>query len=189
MHQIERYCDEVLYLNHGRTAHLGQTEAGVAQFMEAMNSGYEGQRMGFVDWTAVHGSGDIKFTGARFLDKDRQEIFEINAGDSVTLEIDYISMIEPGTDSLLDLVIRDQESIVFQSLLRFGDHFTHASSDESKIKIYFPRMAVNTNFLDFSFCSMNSSSKEIHDWKRNIRLKVKTRKNQSGRVLLEPVLT
>ena len=59
MHQISRYCDRVLYLKQGCTAHLGNVETGISYFIQDTSSTDAAIAGELTDWSEAYGSGKV----------------------------------------------------------------------------------------------------------------------------------
>lgn len=186
MHQITRHSDRVLYLNHGSIAHLGDLDTGIGHFLSDMHNSDASSASEMSDWSRVYGSGKIVLTGARFLNKDENEITAIDVGDQVTLEIDYERRMEIGKPPVFDVVIRDREGMVYQGT-NVKDKFPFATCEASKGKfsVSFASMPTNTDYLDFFVAILDSETNEVFDWKRHIRLLVRRSGSQNGRLHLQ----
>jgi ABC-2 type transport system ATP-binding protein len=183
-HIIQRYANRVLYLTHGEVAHCGDPDSAIEAFLTDMrqrNSGTENDR---TEWTRVYGSGKLAFTAARFRTTDGEEVSTINAGDGLTLEIDYERKEELDEAPVLDVVIRDREGIVFQGTSATSEKPLNQLPPRGCFQVRFPEMPVNTHYVDFSFAALHRTTSEVFDWKRNVRLNIRSRPGQAGRVAL-----
>ena len=67
MHQISRYCDRVLYLKQGGTAHLGNVETGISYFIQDTSSSDAATAGELTDWSKAYGSGKVVLKKATFI--------------------------------------------------------------------------------------------------------------------------
>lgn len=184
MHQISRYCDQVLYLEHGKAKFHGDAEVGIAMFLSDMNQGGQNATAG-PDWSTVHGSGKVTFSSARFLDLDGDEVTTIKAGDPVILEIDFEKKSTDINCPFLDVVIRHRGDQLFQSTSRGISLLESNTSDAGKLLVTFNQMPVNVNYVDFYFSLIDGQTSEILDWKRNFRLFIDRNEKQTGSLSLD----
>jgi lipopolysaccharide transport system ATP-binding protein len=184
MHMIARHCQKVLYLSHGRTAHNGDVATGLAMIGRDLSAtegidGYEPP-----DWTVPRGSGKIRFTGGAFLNGGREEISTVGVGDALTLALDYKRR-DPSMRSVkLDIVISSGDERIYQ-----GDNLNcgyplEVHQETGRIFIDFEYMPTNVEHLDFSVAFLDPRSSEVHDWKRNLRIRVERRSLQSGKLFI-----
>ena len=187
MHQITRYSDRILYLKCGQVAYCGERERGVAQYLSDINPEETDLDGEHTDWSRCYGSGKVQFTSLRFLNSHGQETTTINPGDPVTLEITFNSQSRTIRPPLLDIVIRDREGLIFHGTnLLSGVHFAHPTPQSGRYIVNFPSLPNNTDYLDFFIASIDSTTQEIFDWKRHIRLLVRRSGSQSGTLDLKP---
>ena len=189
LHMVSRYSDLLLYLSHGQVMHYGLPEIGIEDFLAEMHAS-DDITVGIskTDWSSTLGSGKIVLTAARFRDAEGVETTSINAGDAITLEIDYECHAELKNPPTLDIVIRDREGVVYQGTNPSdGSMLPPLPSSTGQYQINFPSLPSNTEYLDFSFALIDSDSVEIFDWKRNVRLQVRRAVTQTGRLCLKPV--
>ena len=111
MHQISRYCDQVLYLKHGRVTHLGEAESGIEHFLRDMSAPESGSANETTDWSKVWQVFILK--KATFLNVAGEKIEQIKTGDTFSLAIDYECPGEDVDDSSLDVIIRDRDGDFF----------------------------------------------------------------------------
>jgi lipopolysaccharide transport system ATP-binding protein len=114
MHQISRYCDRVLYLKRGCTAHLGDVETGVGYFLQDTSSPDPRTAGELTDWSKVYGSGKVLLKNATFINDAGEEIDEMRPGDPFSVAVGYECPGEDIDDAVLDIMIRDKEGILFQ---------------------------------------------------------------------------
>jgi homopolymeric O-antigen transport system ATP-binding protein len=184
MHHISRYADQVLYLKKGRIAHIGDSLQGIEKFLADMHQGNRGVESGVTDWSQAHGSGKVVFTGARFRNASGDEVSVIEVGESVTLEIDYERHAELDEPPVLDVIIRDRDSLVFQGTnLTAGQPFgTFARM--GRIQVKFHDLPLNTNYVEFFFALLISKTTEVLDWKRHVRLGIRPQPMSHGKLML-----
>ena len=184
MHHISRYADQVLYLKEGRIAHIGDSLQGIEKFLADMHQGNRGVESGVTDWSQVHGSGKVVFTGARFRNASGDEVSVIDAGESVTLEIDYERHAELDDLPVLDVLIRDRESLVFQGTnLTAGQPFGPFAR-KGRIQVTFHDLPLNTSYVEFFFSLLISKTTEVLDWKRHVRLGIRPQPMSHGKLML-----
>jgi homopolymeric O-antigen transport system ATP-binding protein len=184
MHQISRYCDQVLYLKHGRVTHLGEAESGIEHFLRDMSAPEAGSANETTDWSRVYGSGKVILKKATFLNEAGEKIEQIKTGDTFSLAIDYECPGEDVDDSSLDVIIRDRDGTLFQGVsMDYGVNFGLLSSSGC-LQIIFERFPANSQLLKFNVALLSSKTSEVYDWKRHIALKVLGNSSNHGRIFL-----
>jgi lipopolysaccharide transport system ATP-binding protein len=184
MHHISRYADQVLYLKKGHIAHIGDSLQGIEKFLADMHQADRGIGSGLIDWSQVHGSGKVVFTGARFRNATGDEISAIEAGEPVTLEIDYERHAELDEPPVLDVVIRDREGIVYQGTSDSGGMSLSKLPRRGCFRVNFAELPLNSSYADFFLTALDRSTNEVMDWKRHVRLWINCRSAQLGRIRL-----
>lgn len=184
MHMIARYCQQVMYIRYGQVQHLGDVANGVALFLKDMQTSDPDAASGSRDWSEALGSAKIKFLGFQFLNAKNEAIIEADVGEPLTLVLQYERRDITVKTAVLDVLIRDQEGIVFQGTnVQAGNAFNNFR-DRGELRIQFAYIPVNTDYLDFFFALLDESTGEIYDWKRNLRLSVRRSALHSGRLIL-----
>lgn len=184
MHQIARYADKVLYLSKGEVAYCGDRDIGIGKCladMQRLEFGNENER---TDWSSVYGSGKLAFTGARFHDHNGDEVTEINVSDAVTLMVDYELRETIGDPLLIDVLIRDRDGVVFQGTNEHSGIIFENLNKHGRFEFELGQLPINVDYLDFFVVAMSMSSKEVYDWKRNIRLHIRRIASQHGKLVL-----
>jgi lipopolysaccharide transport system ATP-binding protein len=176
MHMISRYCQQALYLRHGKVQHLGDVATGIAQLTrdlattDANKPAAEARPMG---------SGRIQIKQIRFLDLDDQPVTEIDVGEPVTLALDYVCDDRFVRSTVLDLVIRENLETIYQGERQFDD-----LPNSGQLRVAFKYLPSNTEHVDFAVALFDRQSAEIFDWQREIRLRVKRNEAHQGRLFL-----
>jgi lipopolysaccharide transport system ATP-binding protein len=186
MRQILRYCEKVVYLEHGEVKFHGDTQEGISHFLDDMNKGSASSSVG-PDWSIVDGSGKVKFTAARFLNSDNNEVSSIRSGDPVILEIDYEKHSSEIGNPFLDVVVRHRGELLFQSTSRGVLLLDHESPRCGSLRVQFLSLPANVDYVDFYFSIHEETSCEILDWKRDFRLFIDRNENQTGLLSLNVV--
>lgn len=184
IHQISRYCDQVVYLRRGRIAHFGDVASGINQFSRDINSPDSGTENELTDWSKVYGSAKVVLKKATFLNEAAEEIDEIKPDDTFSLAIDYECPGEDVEDAVLDLLIRDKGGVFFQGTSdNYGATFGRLPR-HGRLIVTFDRLPANAPQVQFSFALFGRRTLEMYDWKTHIRLKVDTNSRLTGRVAL-----
>jgi ABC-type polysaccharide/polyol phosphate transport system ATPase subunit len=184
MHQISRYCDRVLYLKQGGTAHLGNVETGISYFIQDTSSTDAAIAGELTDWSEAYGSGKVVLKRATFLNDTGELIDEMTPGSSFSLVIDYECPGEDVDDAILDIIIRDKEGILFQGASAdYGVDFGKLLRAGTFI-IAFDCLPTNSAELQFFFALLGKQHAEIYDWRRYVRLKVHSNPKLTGRLAL-----
>jgi len=182
MHQISRYCDRVLYLKQGHTAHLGCVEAAMDLFIQEMAApdSAVGQ---LTDWSRTYGSGKVMLKNAKFINGNGEEIDEMSPGDPFSLALDYECFAEGVDDAVLDIVIRDKDGTLFQGTSAdYGIDFGRLLP-EGRFLIAFECLPSNSVEIQFFLALFGKQHTEIYDWKRHVRLKVRNNPKINGRLV------
>ncbi len=92
LRQIERLCDVALWLQNGRRQALGAPEVVIEQYA-ASNRAEEspGNKVAAAAHPYRFGSREVEMTGVRLLAGDGREVYAINAGDSLQVEITFVA--------------------------------------------------------------------------------------------------
>ena len=184
MHMISRYCQSVLYFREGRVRHSGDVDQGLSRFAcDVAASGKESD-LASPQWLTALGSGKIKFTGARFRNRENRSVNIIAVGDSLRLELDY-ERIDPTVKTVvLSVAIRTGEEIVYRGTnVSAGTRFD-ILSNTGKFFVYFEYIPINSHYIIFSAAILDGDSAEIHDWKQNLRLNIQCSPSPHARLVL-----
>lgn len=182
MHQISRYCDQVLYLKHGKVTHLGEAESGIEHFLRDMSAPESGSANETTDWSKVYGSGKVILKKATFLNEAGEKVEQIKTGDTFSLAIDYECPGEGVDDAVLDIIIRDKEGLLFQGTSKdFGVSFGKLNRHGCLV-VTFENMPANSTEIQFFFSLLSARTAEVFDWKRHVRLKIANNPMLSGRI-------
>lgn len=182
MHQISRYANQVLYLKKGMVASKGDSDRCVCDYLKDMRLVTPALGPENTDWSRVNGSGKITLTGCRFFDKAGSRVTEINVSDDVILEIDYVRREALDEPLLIDVLIRDQEGVVFHGTSDNRDTKLNSLRDSGNFRVFFGEFPLNVDYLDFYIAVLNPINAEIYDWKRDIRLLVRRVSSQQGKL-------
>lgn len=184
MHLIARYCDRVAYLKHGKIVHLGDMQTGIGLFTRDMAAPGSGADNESTEWSKVYGSGKVALTKGRFFDEAGRPIDQIRPGDTFTVVLDYECPQTDVNDGVLDVVIRDNEGVLFQGTSKnYGIAFGNLLR-RGQFSITFEKLPANSSPLLFSFALVSGQSGEFYDWKRRISLQVATIPHLTGRLAL-----
>jgi lipopolysaccharide transport system ATP-binding protein len=185
MHQISRYCDQVLYLKQGRVVQLGSPEAGIEHFLKDMHTTDTDAKSEMTDWSKVYGSGKVILRKATFLSETGEVIQKIKTGDAFTLAIDYECPGEDVDDAILDIAIRDKEGTLFQGTSKnFGVDFGRLAR-HGRFLVAFQDMPANVPEVKFFLALVSGRSREMYDWKRHLKLSIENNPMLTGRIALD----
>ena len=120
----------------------------------------------------------------KFYDVDNEEVTEIDAGDSVNLEIEYESCSSDVSNPILDIVIRDNTQVVYQGTNAMSGQAFGKIPEKGKFRIHFDSLPPNVDRLEFFVTIFDEETKEVFDWKRHIRLSVKRSRSHQGSLVL-----
>ncbi len=184
MHMMARYSQEVLYLTHGRVAHSGDVATGLAMFSRDMATTKGDDAAEPTEWATARGSGRIRFTGAEFLNAKNERVSTVRVGDSLTLALDYHRS-DPSLGAVkLDLVVRHHDETIYQGDNISLDYPLDIHEDSGTIRIAFDYIPTNVEHLDFFITFLDPQSTEVHDWKRNLRVRVERQSKHHGKLIL-----
>jgi len=137
------------------------------------------------DWSVVHGSGKVVFTGARFLDSTGIPIQSIQAGSPLIFEVSYECRSEAVLNPVFDVIIRSRGECIFQGTNLSNQHSFGQLPLSGKLVLRFASMPINEGPLDFYFCLLDGQSREVMDWKRDLRLEVIPDSSQRGALRMD----
>jgi hypothetical protein len=126
----------------------------------------------------------VVFTGARFRNASGTEVSVIDAGEPVTLEIDYEQRMEIDEPPVLDVAIRDQEGTVYQGTSESDGAAFGKLPKKGCFRVSFAGLPLNSSYADFFFTVLDRSTNEVMDWKRDVRLSINRHSGQLGRLRL-----
>ena len=181
MHQIARFADRALYLNRGRSIALGRVDGCLEHYLSDQEIF---EPSGFTGWERSYGSGKVIFVGGRFLNERNESVDEIQAGEGVTLDVEYQVMSEIPRNPVLDVLIRDSQGVVFQGTNHASGKQFGRIPDRGCFHVRFPSLPVNVNWLEFFFCLLDGNTREVYDWKRHFRLNIKGRDKHIGSLFI-----
>jgi lipopolysaccharide transport system ATP-binding protein len=184
MHQISRYCDQVLYLSHGNIVELGDVDTAITRFLREMDPSDSSIESEHTDWSKVYGSGKVVLKSAIFLNAAGEKIEEISPGDSFSLAIDYECLGERVENPIIDLVIRDRDGVLFQGTSDGLGVFLGKLERRGQIVITVEEMPVSRCNLQFSFLLFDKATGEVYDWRRNVLLRVARHVGLTGKLFL-----
>lgn len=186
MHMISRYCSDVLYLRNGQVTYHGDVARGFSLYSdEAANTLHPDVGLEQPQWDCALGSGKITFTHARFLNSQNQPVTAIEAGEPVSLILSYQRNDARTHEAVLDVVMRERDG----TMLYQGTSGQFAKSIGSlpargEIAVQFKEIPLNLDSVDFSVALLDPQTRELFDWKRNIRLTIRPRGGYQGRLLM-----
>jgi lipopolysaccharide transport system ATP-binding protein len=178
---IDCFCDRVLYLRKGRCVCVGSPSEAIAEYNRDMLKDEEASRCAGGEFEKVCGSGKIVIRRVVFLGQTGKEITEINAGEPVTLRLEYACNVAEAVATIVDIHVKDQGGVFF--------HDPHALPCESLkgrgcIDVLFHSMPANNQRLLFSIALIGHDAREMFDWKPDVPLTVCGSPRCQGRVYL-----
>ena len=184
MHIVSRYCGQVMYIRHGQVQHNGDTDDGIAKFLEDYDSSDADSLTGATDWSKTYGSGKIRLLRAYFLDNRGELIQQINVGDGITFVIEYERCVPQVSNVAIDLVIRDRSGVVYQGTSDVSGQSFDDLPGKGKFRVEIDAIPANVNRLEFSLSVFDRATREFFDWKRQIRLGVTPSPSHAGNLVL-----
>lgn len=183
MHQIQRYSDRVLHLSRGHIGCLGPPSQAIDAYHREMSARAPSADDGN-DFSTPNGTGRVRLTAAAFLDTNDRPVDRLRAGEPLTLRLDFACPSPPVTGAVLDVLIRDREGIFFQGTnLDRGTPLDPLPASGS-IEVAFEAIPANATDLHFFVALLDAQTRELFDWKRNLRLEILGNPASAGRVLL-----
>ena len=184
MHAIAQHCDQVIYVRHGIAQYIGNVDDGIAKFLKDSESTDTDISTGFTDWSRTYGSGKVKLLNAYFLNSAGKLVQQINAGEAVSIVIEYERCAPKVSNAVIDLVIRDRSGIVYQGNNDVLDQSFGDLPDKGKFRIDIDALPANVSRLEFSLSIFDRATREFFDWKRQIRLGVTPSPLNAGTLVL-----
>jgi lipopolysaccharide transport system ATP-binding protein len=184
MHMITRYCQHVIYLRRGQVRHAGDVAEGVGQLLRDMGNDASNVASDHRIWSDATGTGKIKFCGFQFLNAFNELVTEINAGEAVTLVLDYESHAANVRNPVIDLVVRDNTQVVYQGTNVSSGQSFDSVPERGKFRVHFDTMPINADRLEFSVALFDGETMELFDWKRHIALGVNRNPLFNGALVL-----
>ena len=186
LHHVSRFCPYALYLNQGKAISFGDSEVVISQYMKDLVSiGLHKDIREGSDFSEVNGSGKMIVKSAKFFNLHNHEINEIKSGDPVILRVLYECNEVILENIVLDVMIRDQDGILFQGSNNHFNQYLTCSNGKGYIDMLIKNVNSNNQTLDFFVALWSSDMNELYDWKRYIKLNVLGHPLSSGRVLLD----
>lgn len=185
MHSIARYCEKVAFMRQGRVEFIGPADEGIARYLTNNRAaGGDDDTIG-PDWSAVHGSGRVIFTGARFKSMKGETLRSIKVGDSLCLEVEYECPNAPPENPVFDVCIRSHGEQLFQGTNKADNIEFGVLEKKGVFRLCLDSIPMNVEHLDFYFCLLDDKTGELFDWKRDLRLHVDPDAKQVGFVRLD----
>ena len=184
MHMISRYCQNVMYMRDGQVQHLGNVAAGIDRFLSDIRATNSEEAIDRPDWSEPVGSGRLRLVGSQFLNAKDEVVSEIEAGDPVTLVLQYERRDISVKSVILDLVVRDREGELYRSTNIASNTPFNISCNQGQLRVFFEYLPVNADYLRFSFALLDEITSEVYDWKRNLRLSILRNSSHHGRLML-----
>ena len=114
LHHISRFCDRAVYLKRGQMICVDRSDEAVGRFMQDMLGDRQQEQLDGSDFEQVNGSGKVIIQKVVFLDSKQREVTSIKTGSSLILRIFYQCNVEKIKEPILDVMIKDQEGVLFQ---------------------------------------------------------------------------
>jgi ABC-type multidrug transport system ATPase subunit len=184
IHQIERNCTKVLYLEKGENIFYGNVNDGVSVYSKK-NSSNELKNNKNVDWSVVLGSGKVIFTGAKFLDENSKEIRTATVGKPIIFSVDYFCKSPDVREPVFDVSIYSQGQQIFQATNKTKLFEEQSMPQTGKINVLISNFLFNEEIVYFYCCLHDKKTNEIFDWKRRIPLRIQKMKNSNGIFAIE----
>lgn len=187
MHQISRYAPSALYLRNGRLNYSGNAETAISRLLAENQKDHFDISITEHGETRALGSGKVVFTRVSFHDHEDRPVNVINAGDPLTLKIAYECRSALQSPPVLDVIVRSCDGMVFQ-----GTNFSAGQPFETfprqgELAVKFLSLPINTGDVEFSFCLLDKATAEVFDWKRQLRLSIRTNPTSNGPLALKTI--
>ena len=149
--------------------------------MSSSDAGTAGE---LTDWSKAYGSGKVVLKNATFINSAAEKVNEVRPDESFRLAIDYECPGGDVDDAVLDIMIRDKQGILFQGAsIDYGVDFGKLLRAGTFI-ITFDCVPSNSPEIQFFLALLGKQDAEIYDWKRYVRLKMRSNAKLTGRLTL-----
>ena len=186
MHIISRYCDSVIFMREGRVRYEGAPQLAIAEYNSLFEARIDATERNDFSSVTSSGSGRIQIINAHFEDCSGKKINSINAGEGLTIVIEYKKHHGDAINPVVDLVIRDGSREVFQGTNQSDKHEACEMPDEGRLRVDFASIPLNVNRLECFVAILDADTKELFDWRRGLRLMVEPTSALMGSLLLKP---
>ena len=109
---IDCFCDRVAYLKKGRSVFVGDTRTAIAEFNRDMLND-EQAAAGTDNPDRLCGNGKVTIKRVLFLDEIGREVKEIQAGDPVTVRLEYQCASGTVVPTVVDVHVKDQAGVFY----------------------------------------------------------------------------
>ncbi len=183
MLNITRYCDRVLFMEHGREKFLGDTAEGIQLYERDATLSIMRSEDGLSS-DVVSGTERIKITGVTFGTVGGEKCETIRAGEGFRLWIEYRKQSPAPLPVRVEVTIRDRESILHQHSPEAVVDLAAGDGTPGCFRCDFPNVPSNSSLLQCSVTLWNGDFTELYDWKKGFRLNVVPEPNSTGRIHL-----
>jgi ABC-2 type transport system ATP-binding protein len=164
LESVRRFCERVIWLDHGHVAADGHPDKTIASYLEATSRRFSHDRMSS---TEVPGygqlTGEVEMVSVRLFG-ERGETRSLTSDERLTIEIKYHA----------DRSVRSP-AVVVNVFRNDGLHCTEANSEldsfeadlnagDGVIYLTFPRIGLNAGTYDMSIAILDPISKRMHDF-------------------------
>jgi lipopolysaccharide transport system ATP-binding protein len=193
--QIQKLCDEVIWLQHGQVVERGDPEETILRYLADMNknpaarpgtsSGLaplppSGQAQSQAARNRPH-SSKLKLVEVRLLDQNAAPISEINSGDPLNVEIEYL-VSEPVKKPIFRVAISREDNVLCYATTTVAAGLSISSATgPGKIRLQLDRLDLNGGqyYVDVGIHEHNWSYAYDYHW-RLYPLSVRSHTNGRG---------
>lgn len=179
--QIQKLCDEVIWLEHGQVVQRGDPEETILRYLADMNKNAEArpgtssglaplppsdQAQGQTTRNRPH-SSKLKLVGVRLLDQNAAPITEINSGDPLSVEIEYL-VSEPVKNPIFRVAITREDNVLCYAASTAAAGLTISSvTGPGKIRLQLNRLDLNGGqyYVDVGIHEHNWSYAYDYHWR------------------------
>ena len=185
MHQISRFCEQVLFLKHGQIAYLGQCSKALELYSQDMHLETLTTQESGDTHTEQAGSLKVEFEEVFFTNDKGECVRSITSNAPISLNIRYKCHVDSVVNPILELGLRDQtgEALFHGSTKMEGVKLGELKGRGSLV-VRFAHMPANNLTITAAISLWNSDMLELICWHRGTKLVVKGNPQSIGRINL-----
>jgi lipopolysaccharide transport system ATP-binding protein len=193
--QIQKLCDEVIWLQHGQVVEWGDPEETMLRYLADMNKNAEARPGTSASLTPLQPSDQaqsqttknrphsskLRLVSVRLLDQNAAPISEINSGDPLSVEIEYL-VSEPVKNPIFRVAIMREDNVLCYATTTAAAGLTISSViGPGQIRLRLDRLDLNGGqyYVDVGIHEHNWSYAYDYHW-RLYPLSVHSRTNGRG---------
>lgn len=184
MHHIRNFSDRVLTLNQGEQLFIGDSLKAIQSYSDISSTGNGPQPFSANE---RYSTGEFEITNIYFTGLAGSPVESVACDEKVTLTLQYLSRDTPLSQVVLDIVVYDDQGVLFQGTNESCDFMFSDAGEIGKageISISFESFRSNSQRLFFAVAFWDRSMTILYDWRRNISLVVRGDPRFSGRSII-----